>query len=345
MAKGSTVVSSVPVEDPEGDDTDLREDLEVDPPEADEADEADEKPEPSKKETAAERKARELGWHPKDEYLGPPSKWVDAETFIKRGQEILPVLRDNNKRLLDRSEKQAGEIADLKKTLTEQTSALKELRDMARTANQRGYDRALADLKRDQREAVASGDTDRFEKVTEQIEETQKARATVAAPESKAPEPPATPPAVTEFMAQNPWFNSDPILNRAMQNEHVLLRQMDPGMSLEDNLAEAKATVMSRFPERFGAVKPNGAARARQAAPVGQPSIRGAAMPTSKVKDMNKIDSIEDPIDRTAAKLAFNKVKVAAPDYSEEEYMQSYNDPKRDILADLKAKKDKRRAG
>lgn len=355
MAKGTAVVSSVP--EPEEEDTDLREDLEVDvggrgsrrPPEDDaDADEADESaPEPVK-ETAAERKARELGWHPKDEFLGPASKWVDAETFIKRGQDILPVLRDNNKRLLDRSEKQGSEIADLKKTLTEQTAALKELREMARNANQRGYDRALVDLKRDQREAVASGDTDRFEKVTEQIEETQKARAAVPVAEpSQSSQQPEAPSEVRAFIAANPWFNSDPVLNRAMQNEHVLLRQMDPNQSLEDNLADAKANVMSRFPERFGTAKANGVARPsqRQAAPVAQSSVRGSTAPPSKGKDPNRLESIEDPLDRAAAKVAFNRVKAAQPDFTEEEYMLSYNDPKRDILADLKAKREKRRAG
>lgn len=341
MAKGTAVVSSVP--EPEDEDTDLREDLEVDPPE-----EEEDEPEPEPvKETAAERKARELGWHPKDEFLGPASKWVDAETFIKRGQDILPVLRDNNKRLLDRSEKQGSEIADLKKTLTEQTAALKELREMARNANQRGYDRALTDLKRDQREAVASGDTDRFEKVTEQIEETQKARASVPAAEpAQSTQQPEAPSEVKAFIAANPWFNSDPVLNRAMQNEHVLLRQMDPSQSLEDNLADAKANVMSRFPERFGTAKPNGVARpSRQAAPVAQPSVRGSSMPAPKSKDPNRLESIEDPMDRAAAKLAFNRIKSAAPDFTEEEYMLSYNDPKRDILADMKAKREKRRAG
>lgn len=342
MAKGTAVISSVP--ESEEEDTDLREDLEVDTPE-EEDDEAE--PEPVK-ETLAERKARELGWHPKDEFLGPASRWVDAETFIKRGQDILPVLRDNNKRLLDRSEKQGSEIADLKKTLTEQTAALKELREMARNANQRGYDRALTDLKRDQREAVASGDTDRFEKVTEQIEETQKARASVPVPEpTSQPSQPEAPAEVRAFISANPWFNSDPVLNRAMQNEHVLLRQMDPDMSLEDNLAEAKANVMNRFPERFGTVKANGSTRPsqRQAAPVAQQSIRGSTPTTPKSKDPNRLESIEDPMDRAAAKLAFNRVKAAAPDYTEEEYMLSYNDPKRDILADFKAKREKRRAG
>lgn len=337
------VAATVPEED---EDTDLREDLEVD--EDFDGEELPEAvippvvPSATKKMPDVERHARSMGWHPQDEYQGPPGKWVDAETFVKRGQEILPVLRDNNKRLLERTAKQDEQIAELRRNQIEQNQVLKELREIARTSNERGYERARSELKAQQREAVANGDTDRFEKVTDQIEEIEKTRAAITQtppPASEPPKPPAPPPEVTAFISDNPWFNTDRILNQAMQNEHVLLREMKPGMPLEDNLAEAKEVVMKRFPEKFGG-KPR--STVRTAAAVAQPS-GGRQQSQNNRKDTTKIDSIEDPAERAAAKVAFARYKHQMSDYTEEEYMMGYSNPHNDVLSVLRTKKEARR--
>jgi hypothetical protein len=43
--------------------------------------------------------AREHGWRPKDEFPGDAAKWVDAETFMKRADEVMPLLKAQNARL------------------------------------------------------------------------------------------------------------------------------------------------------------------------------------------------------------------------------------------------------
>ena len=66
-----------------------------------------EAPEP----TESEAKARRQGWRPQDEYRGPADKWVDADAFLKRSDEELPVMRE-------RLRKQDRDLADLKITVT-----------------------------------------------------------------------------------------------------------------------------------------------------------------------------------------------------------------------------------
>ena len=44
--------------------------------------------------------ARAQGWVSQEEFRGNEKDWVDAETFVKRGREILPILRKNNEHLL-----------------------------------------------------------------------------------------------------------------------------------------------------------------------------------------------------------------------------------------------------
>ena len=46
-----------------------------------------------------EKEARTLGWVPQSEYRDG-DHFVDAETFVKRGKEINPILRKNNEILL-----------------------------------------------------------------------------------------------------------------------------------------------------------------------------------------------------------------------------------------------------
>jgi hypothetical protein len=66
-----------------------------------------------------EDKALRMGWVPKDQFKGAPEKWTDAETFIKRGEEFLPFLKANNRKLEKALENATADLAEMKKTLKE----------------------------------------------------------------------------------------------------------------------------------------------------------------------------------------------------------------------------------
>jgi hypothetical protein len=46
------------------------------------------------------KEATGQGWVPKEKFKGNEDDWVDASTFVKRGREILPILRKNNENLV-----------------------------------------------------------------------------------------------------------------------------------------------------------------------------------------------------------------------------------------------------
>lgn len=50
-------------------------------------------------EVAVEVAARQLGWVPQEDFRGASDKWVDAETFVRKGRTQLPILLENNRRL------------------------------------------------------------------------------------------------------------------------------------------------------------------------------------------------------------------------------------------------------
>lgn len=332
MALGTTVETSVP--------TSVDIDLEVGDPVVP-LEDAPDAPDP-----AIEARAREMGWKPLAEYRGPPGKWQPAADFIARGENILPIMRQQNRALSEKVGRMEGEFTSMRKTLDEQTQIIKDLRDMGRKADQRGYERAMAEIKSKQREAVAAGDTTSYDQLVAQAEALASERPAAVTAEPP-PVPPQTPPALREptkqFIAGNPWFNTDKLLADTMINLHrevLQERQVTEAMQIADPafeselLEEAKQRVMERYPDRFGAPAREPPPRTpapprRRAAAVAQPTPDA---PTRTNGAAATIASIQDPEERTQARDAFNRMKRNMPDYTEAEYMALYADPHGDIL-------------
>lgn len=192
-----------------------------------------EAPEPSE----AEVKARRQGWRPKDEYRGESEKWVDAETFLKRSDEELPIMRE-------RLRKQDRDLADLKSTVAKFAEHHAKVEKVA-------YERAMAEVKKQRREALAIGDADGFEAAEERMQElkehkpaeTQKKAAADMAPE------------VTAWVKANPWFETEARLAKYAEQVCGELQSEDPTRDLGDILKEVAKEVKARFPEKFANAK------------------------------------------------------------------------------------------
>ena len=52
-----------------------------------------------------EQKAKAMGWSPQEEFRGDPDKWIDAAKFVARGENIMPILKENLDRALEKLEK------------------------------------------------------------------------------------------------------------------------------------------------------------------------------------------------------------------------------------------------
>jgi hypothetical protein len=305
---------------------------------------------PDAADVAIEARAREMGWKPLAEYRGPPGRWQPAKDFIDRGENILPIVRDQNRRLTERVGKLEGEISGLRVTANEQLEIIKDLRDIGKRQNQAGYDRAMKDLKEKQRQAVEVGDTKAYDQLVEQAEALQEARPAAAVAESartepapRAPAAPSLTPTVQAFIGENSWFKTDKLLSDTMVSFHQeVLRERnasqetlngDPALDRE-LLEEAKSRVVERYPERFGVPAPREPAapapRARRAAAVATPTAGERAPPAGAVP--TTINSIADPAERAACRDAFNRTKRQLPDFTEAEYMSLYSDPHADVI-------------
>jgi|HubBroStandDraft_3_1064219.scaffolds.fasta_scaffold15967_3 hypothetical protein len=297
---------------------------------------------------SVEARAREMGWKPLAEYRGPPGRWHPAADFIARGENILPIVRDQNRRMTERIGKLEGEVSGLRTTASEQLQIIKDLREMGRTAGQRGYERAMAEIKTQQRAAVERGDTASYDQLVAQAEALASERPAVAPEPPKPPTEPQrpTPPqlsqGVRDFLGANPWFNTDGLLTNTMTAFHgEVLRErgvtqaaLDADVELDrELLEEAKSRVVAKYPERFGVQPPRDPAPTpprRRAAAVAAPTPDAPARANGNALTIN---SIQDPTERAEAKAAFERNKRHMPDYTEAEYMALYNNPHADVLA------------
>ena len=127
-----------------------------------------------------EQRARAMGWKPFAEYRGDPRRWTDYPEFIKRGEDELPILRDQNRRL---SEK----VARFEPELASASKAARDALALARASEQRGYDRAMSEQKAAQRQAVAEGDTAAYDAAQAELDRIEAARRIAAVEPEKEP--------------------------------------------------------------------------------------------------------------------------------------------------------------
>ena len=106
----------------------------------------------------SEEQARSIGWRPKDDWKGDPDKWVDAEAYLKKGEEILPILRKDRERLF-------GEVSSLKQDIQGLMKYHKEDRQRFQERIQAEHEAELEELKAKQRAAVDDRDVDTYDQL------------------------------------------------------------------------------------------------------------------------------------------------------------------------------------
>lgn len=185
------------------------------------------------KESSSEDRAKGMGWVPKDEFRGDPNRWSDADTFVKRAEHELPIARATTRRL-------ERELAEMK-------NAVKEFADHHKATSEREYQRALRDLKAQQKQAVAEADTEKFDQIEKEIAEAHKERATTV-PIQQAP---PVDPDFQEWVGENRWYNNNKRLHKiADAIGQDLIEDGSPLRGI-DFYREVEKEIKRRYPEHF----------------------------------------------------------------------------------------------
>jgi len=189
-------------------------------------------------EASVEDKAKRMGWVSEENFKGDKDRWIEAEKFVERGENELPIMRE-------RMRKMDGTIVGLNSTISGMKDTFGKFQEHQAGVSKRAYDKAIKDITSRQREAVEKGDTDSFDKA-----EKEKEDLVQEVPVDNIPE--GNPAAETEFnqwVAGNEWFN-EPDLQKYASTISVYLQDQTglTGVKLYD---EVKKEVELRFPDRF----------------------------------------------------------------------------------------------
>ena len=179
------------------------------------------------------KEAKRQGWVPQEDYSGPEDKWVDADTFVKKGKEINALLRKDNDFL-------KREVAEMKSTMME-------FKKFHAETEKRAYERAMSDLRDQKKEAISTGDGDKVLQIDDAIDELKQSRQTekVAHPVNQ---PDAT---FIQWSEDNKWYTSDAQLKTEADMIGEVIKRQNPTLIGEAFLNEVTTRVKRMYPEKF----------------------------------------------------------------------------------------------
>ncbi len=156
-----------------------------------------------------EQEARLMGWLPEEEFKGDKSHWVDAEEYVSKGRQVMPILLANNKRLQRELLTRDGKIDTLAQQLDGATKAIEKLEQHYSAANKRAVEVAKEQLKEELKQARSDEDVDAELAIMDKLEQLRQ----TPEPEKKVVPPTkdntGLDPEFVEWQADNQWFNED----------------------------------------------------------------------------------------------------------------------------------------
>jgi hypothetical protein len=219
-----------------------------------------------------EERASNMGWKPREQWVGDPERWVPADQFIENADRRLDYARKTNKNL-------ERQVTQLQKSNLELKSALDGLRgdmgefvsfhkDAADRAAKAAYAQALKDAKGKQEAAFESGNRDAFNAATAELDQLIQSHPAVTGqadrkPEVKQPEKreggtgnpdldkwlEAEPGALDDWLTKNQWYNEDAdMADYAEKVDRLLHRKHRLGIPQSEQLELVTEEVKKKFP-------------------------------------------------------------------------------------------------
>lgn len=197
----------------------------------------------SEENVSVEQEARTQGWVPLEEFRGPEEHWTDAETFVKRGYEINPILRKNNKEL-------KAEIERVKLDAKEAIEAAKEFREYQKTEfekKRKTLEAELAALRSQRKDAISSGDGDTVDAIEQQIESVKEEAASIKEPvETKTNTPAPIDTTLQNWLDSNEWYGVDEEVTELTNTLAASIRKKNPSIVGQEFLDALDARLIDR---------------------------------------------------------------------------------------------------
>lgn len=156
-------------------------------------------------------RAEKLGWIPPSRFKGDPERFVDAEQFIERGETVLPIVKEHNRRLQSEVETLRAETARTQAALKAAQDAIANIEERHSVETQKAVENARRQVKAQLAAASEAGDHEGVADLTEQLTLLNRAEpeASVKKNPPAAPPPFVPPPDLRAWNEENPWFGTD----------------------------------------------------------------------------------------------------------------------------------------
>ena len=141
--------------------------------------------------------AKSLGWVPKESFKGKETEWVNADEFVRRGHEVLPIVKENLRRTKEELNALRKEVGDFKATA-------EEFRKFTENAAEVKWKEREAELKAQYAKAVTDGDGEAAAELVADIQAHGSTPPKAVQPDTKAA--PSLDPAFVKWREENPWY-------------------------------------------------------------------------------------------------------------------------------------------
>jgi len=189
-----------------------------------------------------EAEASKEGWTPKEDWKGPDEKWVDAKTFVERGENILPIVKSK----LDKVEQRLAAAEQANKRFGEYHKKTLE-------REKKAHETRVAELESKIAKAITDGDGDTYTRTNRELTNLK----------SSAPEAPPDQDGYNALAQQwvndNQWYTQNPKLGAYADG--IAERIQAEGYTGRAYFLELTKRVKQDFPEEFenpNRKKPNG---------------------------------------------------------------------------------------
>jgi hypothetical protein len=242
--------------------------------------------------TEQEQSAMLLGWVPEEKYEGDKGQFRTAREFLERGEMI-------------------GKIRNLSKQNQQITQAIQHMSSQNAKLYDNGYKQAITDLKTERRAALAEGDLVKADEIAEKIDEVKEKQASNKV---QAPAIQQADPEHESWVAENAWYDSNPVLRNFADSLAVEYVRVNQGqVNAKDVRDYVSKTVKQEFAHRFpkpvvGAPSPDGAGRTTQSNKPGSSTNQLSALKASM----------------TESDRAIMKTIVKTTGMTEQEYFKVY---------------------
>lgn len=246
-----------------------------------------------------EKTARAEGWVPEDEFHGDPPRggFKSAYQFLKASDDILPVVRSQNKKL-------KGEIEELKsevKKISSDALAANEILQRQIAHEQREKERLIAQAEAKRADAITEGDGERAVLAERELHELRQ-RPTGYDQQSQAD-------MVNAWRADNTWFDTNEVMRQWAKGYSDEIRQqgVQPGAP---TLARVAEKARQLFPDYFSS----------KAGVVQGPGDLTTTGRQSNVVGKKQFDDLPEE-----AQQAYYRAKKLIPGFTQKQYLSQYD--------------------